>query len=252
MEYYSTIVLAHFCLPLLHNDLPDVIAECYSTKGGKDRSRPYIPVHPLLDHVRWCAVLRHGQCSNAQRRIMRLRSQLLCKVASFPGLQSSNVLGDWRPGNEASTKRCGQRVSEHGTRNQEPERGTYEKWLWLAADGAGLVYVWGAGGETPTALLSASSCKGGGIQLPHSSMMTLGSQRERDWEGTLYVSAVLQGSGVILQQQVISTIYFIFCVCSSLISRHWQEVVTFAWSAINLIYIFSTKTLRFWHNSDLL
>ena len=193
-------------------------------------------------------------CSTASRS-MQQRPAKDHAIAIAIIVQSSLVPRpsiDWRPGNETSAKRCGQRVSEHGTRNQEPERGTYEKWLWLAADGAGLVYVWGAGGETPTALLSASSCKGGGIQLPPSSMMTLGSQRERDWEGTLYVSAVLQGSGVILQQQVICKIYFMFCVCSSLISRHWQEVVTFAWSAINLRFFFSTETLRFWHNSDLL
>ena len=105
------------------------------------------------------------------------------------------------------------RNTEHGTRIRNEAH--MKKWLGLAADGAGLVYVWGTGGGTPTALLSASSCKGGGIQPPPSSTMTLGSQRERDWEGTLYVSAVLQGSGVTLQQQVRYTIYFMFCVCSA-------------------------------------
>ena len=224
MEYYSTIVLAHFCLPLLHSDR---LTQCHSRMSfHQRRQRQIASIHTSSPSSWPCPMMcstAYRQCSNAQRRIVRLRSQLLCKEV-------------W--------------PARFGTRNTEPGSGTRHIWkmTWASCRWSRAcvrVGSWRRNAYSPPLGIFLQRRRDSTTTQQHDDSGVTEGERLRGDTLRIGCSSGFWGDSATAGE--IHDLFYVLCL-QCLISRHWQEIVTFA---INLEDFFHWN-FEVWHNSDLL
>ena len=186
----------------------------------------------MSDDVQYCVTVNAATPSEGS---CDWRSQLLCKVASFPGLQSPNIEGlGTRLVEEVWPARFGTRNTEPGTGTRHIRKMTLASCRWSRA--CVRVGSWRRNAYSPPLGIFLQRRRDSTTTQQHDDSGVTEGEGLRGDTLRIGCSSGFWGDSATAGDK--HDLFYILCLKSSLISRHWQEVVTFAWSAINLIYIF--------------